>query len=232
MLSVIKQYLCFVRNAHIRAMVIISVAIFFPVLAYSAPLLSSERVGEFSKKNLDGWEEKEFQGKTQYKIILLEGQNVLAAQSDSAASGLFKEVSIDLKKTPYINWSWKVDNILSGVDEKTKEGDDYSARIYVVSSGGLFIWKTKALDYVWSSNQPVGEAWPNAYTASAHMISVESGQSGKGKWKTYKRNVLEDFKHFYGADIAKIDVVAIMTDTDNTGLSAKAYYGDIYFTSE
>jgi len=193
---------------------------------------NKEFIGEFSKQSLDGWEEKEFKGKTQYKIVLVDGENVLAAQSNGTASGLFKEVSVDLKKTPYINWSWKVDNVLSGVNEKTKKGDDYAVRIYVVSSGGFFIWNTKALNYVWSSNQPVGDAWPNAYTSNARMIAVESGQPAAGKWKTYKRNILEDFKRFFDVDISEIDVVAVMTDTDNTGLSAKAYYGDIYFSNE
>ncbi len=200
----------------------------FPVLVYSAPVF----VAEFSKQERAGWDEKEFEGKTRYKIVSMDGKYVLAAQSTGAASGLFKEVSIDLKKTPFLNWTWKVDSVLSGIDEKTKEGDDYVARVYVVSSGGLFVWNTKALNYVWSSNQPVGDSWPNAYTSNAHMISVESGPAGEGQWKAYKRNVLQDFKRFHDADISEIDVVAIMTDTDNSGLSAKAYYGDIYFSSK
>ena len=202
--------------------------LFFPAVVYSSPIF----VAEFSKQKLQGWDEKEFEGKTQYKIVSIDGMQVLAAQSNGAASGLFKEVSIDLKKTPFINWTWKVDNVLSGIDEKTKEGDDYVARVYVVSSGGLFVWNTKALNYVWSSKQPVGDSWPNAYTSNAHMVSVESGQAGKGQWKTYKRNVAQDFKRFHDSDISEIDVVAIMTDTDNSGLSAKAYYGDIYFSAE
>jgi len=205
-----------------------------------SPVVASELikvpVGEFSENKLDGWEEKEFNGKTEYKVISLEGKKVVSARSNGTASGLFKEITVDLKKTPYINWSWKVDNVLLSADEKTKAGDDYAARIYVVSSGGFFIWKTKALNYVWSSQQPVGDAWPNAFTSNAQMIAVESGQpifiEGKSHWKTYKRNVLEDFKRYHGVDIDEIDVIAIMTDTDNTGLSANAYYGDIYFSGK
>jgi len=200
----------------------------FCVAVSSAPVF----IAEFSKQDRTGWDEKEFEGNTLYKLVSMDGQNVLAAKSDASASGLFKEVSIDLEKTPYINWRWKIDSELTGLNEKSKEGDDYVARIYVVSSGGLFVWNTRALNYVWSSNQTVGEAWPNAYTSNAYMVAVESGSASKGQWKTYKRNVLQDFKQFHDADISEIDVVAIMTDTDNSGQSAKAFYGDIYFSAE
>ena len=202
--------------------------IFFSTRAIAEPLM----IGEFSENNLHGWEEKIFEGQTAYSIVNLAGKDVLVAKSHAAASGLFKKITVDLKKTPYINWSWRAENVLPGINEKTKKGDDYPARIYMVSSGGVFFWKTKAVNYVWSSNQVSGDAWPNAYTSRAHMVVVESGNSNIAVWRHYKRNVREDFKRFFGKDVSEIDVVAVMTDTDNSGLSAKTYYGDIYFTSE
>lgn len=202
--------------------------IFYASLAIAEPLM----IGEFSTNNLHGWEEKIFEGETTYSIVSQEGKDVLVAESHAAASGLFKKITVDLNKTPYINWSWKAENILPGINEKTKEGDDYPARIYMVSSGGFFFWKTKAVNYVWSSNQASGDAWPNAYTSRAHMVVVESGNSNVATWRNYKRNVREDFKQFFGKDVSEIDVIAVMTDTDNSGLSARTYYGDIYFTSE
>ena len=202
--------------------------IFYASLAIAEPLM----IGEFSTNNLHGWEEKIFEGETTYRIVSQEGKDVLVAESHAAASGLFKKITVDLNKTPYINWSWKAENILPGINEKTKEGDDYPARIYMVSSGGFFFWKTKAVNYVWSSNQASGDAWPNAYTSRAHMVVVESGNSNVATWRNYKRNVREDFKQFFGEDVSEIDVIAVMTDTDNSGLSARTYYGDIYFTSE
>jgi hypothetical protein len=147
--------------------------IFYASLAIAEPLM----IGEFSENNLHGWEEKIFEGETTYSIVSQEGKDVLVAESHAAASGLFKKITVDLNKTPYINWSWKAENILPGINEKTKEGDDYPARIYMVSSGGFFFWKTKAVNYVWSSNQVSGDAWPNAYTSRAHMVAVESGDS-------------------------------------------------------
>jgi len=206
---------------------------YFSVLFYASLVMAEPlMIGEFSANNLHGWEEKTFEGKTTYSIVNQAGKDVLAAESRAAASGLFKKITVDLKKTPYINWSWKAENVLPGINEKTKKGDDYPARIYMVSSGGFFIWNTKAISYVWSSNQVPGDAWPNAYTSKAHMVVVESGDSNIAIWKSYKRNVREDFKRFFGKDVSEIDVVAVMTDTDNSGLSAKTYYGDIYFTSK
>ena len=201
-------------------------------------LLSSEssaeviEVANFQAGDLAGWEEKEFKGKTDYKIQNLDGLKVLTAKSSSSASGMFREITVDLEKTPYLNWSWKVDNVFENINERTKVGDDYPARVYVIVSGGAFFWRTKALNYVWSSNQEVGSSWPNAFTSNAVMTAVQSGPQKVGKWVRQKRNVREDFKGFFGKDVKEIDAVAIMTDTDNAGGKATAYYGNIYFSSE
>ena len=140
------------------------------------------------------------------------------------------EVDIDLTKTPYLNWSWQVQNLFKNNDERSKDGDDYPARIYVVVSGGVFFWNTKAINYVWSSNQPVGSEWPNAFTGNAKMLAVRSGEKQLGQWVTERRNVREDLKKFFGEDVKKIDAIAVMVDGDNTGQSATAYFGDIFFS--
>jgi hypothetical protein len=189
-------------------------------------------IGDFSAGDLTGWEEKSFSGETQYSLVEQNGVKVLAAHSDGTASGYVKKVKVNLAKTPILNWSWKTENILPGLDEKTKQGDDYPVRIYVVFSGGLFFWKTRALNYVWSNRQPIGAAWPNAFTSHAMMIAVESGKSMLGQWVHYKRNVRKDFKRYFGTDQIQADAVALMTDTDNSGLKADSYYGNIYFTDK
>lgn len=190
------------------------------------------RIGDFDRGDLSGWEEKEFAGKTDYRIVYVEARKVLEASSNDAASGMFKEIKVDLEKTPYLNWTWRVENVFQGLNERSKEGDDYPARVYVVFSGGLLFWKTKALNYVWSSSQPLDSKWPNAFTANAKMIAIESGSDYLGKWLTYKRNIKEDYKNLFGDDVRYVDAVAIMTDTDNAHGKAKAYYGEIYFSSE
>jgi hypothetical protein len=189
-------------------------------------------VGAFSQGVLDGWQEKSFAGKTQYAIVDTPGGKALRADSKAAASGLFKEITIDLERTPYLHWSWRVGSTFKGNDERSKSGDDYPARIYVVVSGGLLFWRTRAVNYVWSSHQAVGEVWPNAFTGSARMVAVRSGEGDAGRWVHERRNVREDLKRLFGEDISHIHAVAVMTDSDNTGQAATAEYGDIYFSAE
>lgn len=187
----------------------------------------------FSQGSLDGWEEKEFSGQTTYRLTELDGRMVLLAESRQAASGLFHKVRVDLDKTPYLNWSWRVEQGLPPLDETRKEGDDYAARIYVVVDGGLFFWKTIALNYVWSSSQKVGSVWPNAFAGkNAMLIALRSPEDGLGVWHTEKRDLREDFKNIFGKEIRWIDAVALMSDTDNSEGEARAYYGDIYFTAD
>lgn len=187
-------------------------------------------IGQFSNGNLQDWKNKSFAGETQYQLVQQDGRRVLQADSKGTASGLYREITIDLERTPYLNWSWRVNNVLKGIDERTKAGDDYPARVYVVVSGGIAFWKTRSLVYVWSSRQPVGRTWDNAFTGNVKTIALRSG-NGKG-WVNEKRNVREDFKRLFGDDIKQIDAVALMTDTDNSHQAATAWYGDIYFSDQ
>ena len=212
--------------------------LFAPVLSFAGVV---SKVANFSEGDLADWEEKSFEGNSQYRFVDAQAaginsqeikgkQQVLRASTQGKASGLFKEVNIDLTKTPYLNWSWQVQNLFKDNDERSKEGDDYPARIYVVVSGGVFFWNTKAINYVWSSNQPVGSEWPNAFTGNAKMLAVRSGEKQLGQWITERRNVREDLKKLFGEDVKKIDAIAVMVDGDNTGQSATAYFGDIFFS--
>ena len=199
--------------------------------AIATPLNANEiEIAAFSRGDLSGWEEESFKGHSQYRLITLDDRQVLHATSDRTASGLHKEITIDLEKTPYLNWSWRVDQVLNGNDERAKSGDDYPARVYVVAYRGWAPWKTRAISYVWASHQPRGASWPNAFTGKAHMVAVQSGTENAGQWQQQRRNVREDFKQLFGKDIKEIHYIAIMTDTDNSGQSAQGYYGDIYFS--
>ncbi len=204
-------------------------------IALTSPIMASENVvvGEFSKGQLAGWETKAFSGTTQYQISAEGNTKVLTATSNSAASGLGKKVNIDLTKTPVMNWSWRIDNKLGTLDEQSKQGDDYAARIYVIVDGGIIPWNTKAMNYVWSSNQPRGTTWDNAYLPkNAKMTAVRGSEDKVGGWVREKRNVRADFKRIFGKDITEIDGVAIMTDTDNGKGQATAAYGDIFFSAQ
>ncbi len=195
-------------------------------------------IGLFSEGDLSLWKEKVFSGNTRYRIITLENRTVLKAESSGTASGLFKEQKIDLHKTPYLNWQWRIENHLGSINEQAKSGDDYSARLYVVVSGGWAFWKTRALNYVWSSNSSKSQIWENAFAGkNAMMLALRSSSESKNSdqihtWYQEKRNIMEDFKRLFGSDIQYIDAVAIMTDTDNAKGNATAYYGDIFFSAD
>lgn len=190
-------------------------------------------VGNFSSNNIENWEQKSFVGNTEYSLKEHGEKTVLQANSKQSASAFFKKIKVDLTKTPYLNWSWKKFNTLNPGDENSKQGDDFVARIYVVKDGGLFIWKTKALNYVWSYSHNKGETWDNPFVGNkARMVSVRDRQHTENQWFTEKRNIVEDFKKEFSIDITEIDGVAIMTDTDNSEGEASAMYGDIYFSSE
>jgi hypothetical protein len=197
----------------------------------NAEAIHTTLIGTFSKGKIEDWQHKEFEGKSYYKIIQLDGNKVLQAESNASASGLFKEQRIDLHKTPFLNWTWRIENRLGNFNEQEKSGDDYAARVYIVISGGVFFWNTRAINYVWSANTVKGKIWPNAFASdNAMMIAIRSRKDPTGSWFSEKRNVLTDLKQVYGKDYQYIDAVAIMTDTDNAKGQTVAYYGDIYFS--
>ncbi len=195
----------------------------------------------FNEKGIDKWEKQIFSGETEYKLQLDENKNVLQARSNNAASGLVVKEKIDLLKTPYLNWSWKINKKFPPLSEQTKKGDDYVARIYVVKEGGFFPWNTKALNYVWSSLNKKENVWDNAYAGSnVKMLSIRTDSSEVNKWYFEKRNVYKDMIKYFGdkgsdKDNLKayrfIDIIAIMTDTDNSGLIAESFYGDLSFSA-
>ena len=195
-------------------------------------LAETTTFGVLTLPDLSQWKTETFSGETSYEVVNIDNQPVIKARAEQSASGLVRKIRVDLTKTPYINWSWKVDNVLSNIDETQKGGDDYAARVYVVISGGLFFWRTRAISYAWASKQPKNSSWPNAFTDRALMVAVESGPALTGEWVVEKRNILKDIKNLLGVDKTAIDAVAIMTDTDNSKQSATAYYGNIYFTAE
>ena len=190
-------------------------------------------IGNFSSGDFDGWQKKEFNGETQYQFITLNSNTVLRAKSQNSASGLYKKTRVDLSKYPYLNWRWRIENRLETQNEQIKSGDDYAARIYVIVSGGLLIWRARALNYVWANASPKYGIWQNAFAGKkAMMMALRSKQDETSTWFVEKRNVLDDLKTAFGSEIHHIDAVAVMTDTDNNGGHATSYIGDIFFSSQ
>ncbi|MGH8458874.1 MAG: DUF3047 domain-containing protein [Nevskiales bacterium] len=187
-------------------------------------------VGNFSAGDASGWETKVFSKPTEYRIVDLDSRRVLQADCSNTASAYYRRARIDLHRTPILRWSWRVDGVYTGLDETQKQGDDYPARLYVVIDGGVFPWRTKALNYVWASAKPTGSVWPNAYARQAMMVAVRSGPDGA--WHEESRDLRRDFREVFGIEADHIDGVALMTDCDDAHGRGRAWYGDIRFTSE
>jgi len=196
---------------------------FFSSFATANPTIIDTFIGG----TLNTWEQKSFAGYTHYKITNLG----LQATSESSASSIYKEVHIDLEKTPILNWTWRIDKRLDIADETVKQGDDFSARVYVIVKGEWGFWQTKSLIYVWSAHMNKFQSWESPYAGSNVVEIALRTQSDQLKhWYTEKRNVLNDIRKHFGTDIRIIDAVAIMTDTDNTKSSALSYYKNLYFS--
>lgn len=220
------------KNKILQLLTIIVSLLIHSSINAAEEFLSKSIIGNFSSGHFGEWKDKELKGHTEYQFEKVEGVWVVKALSQDSASGLFYERAVDLEKTPFINWRWRIDRRLSGSNEKEKSGDDFSARIYLIKSGGLLIWKSKALNYVWSAAAKKDESWPNPFAGkSVMMLALRTSADSTGIWVSEKRNLREDFKRLLGEDIRTIDAVAVMTDTDNSHGYAIAYYGDIYFSA-
>ena len=193
------------------------------------------KVFNFTEAELSNMEIRKVRGaenKTLYTIGSNENGNFLKAIADNAASGLGKEVKIDLNKTPFINITWKIEKGLPGINENTKKGHDFAARVFAVKKTGATPLSNRAINYVFSSNNEIGFNSPSPYTKKSIDNVLASTKNNLNEWITVKSNVKEDFKKFHNLDVNELDGLAIMSDTDNSKLKAIAYYQNIYFSAE
>ena len=189
----------------------------------------------FTQDELDGLQIRKVRGadsKTKYSIGNNENGNYLKAEASNAASGVGKEVKIDLNKTPFINITWKIEKDLKGIKEDTKKGHDFSARVFVIKKTGATPLSNRAVNYVFSSNRNIGENWSSPYTKKSVDYVLSTTKDNFNEWVTVKANVKEDFKKFHNLDVNELSGIAIMSDTDNSKKTAIAYYQNIYFSSK
>ncbi len=170
--------------------------------------------------------------KTVYSVGSNENGNYLKAVADNAASGLGKEIKIDLNKTPFINITWKIEKDLQGIKENTKKGHDFAGRVFVIKKTGATPLSNRAINYVFSSNQEVGSNFPSPYTKKSIDNVLATTKTNLNEWVTVKANVKEDFKKFHNLDVNELDGIAIMSDTDNSKKKSITYYQNIYFSSQ
>ena len=190
-------------------------------------------VFEFTDEELSNLKVRKVRGadnKTKYSVGNENEMNFLKAHADNAASGLGKEVNINLNKTPFLNITWKVEQDLSGIKENTKKGHDYAARVFAIKKTGATPLSNRAINYIFSSNSEVGENWPSPYTKKSIDNVLASTKNNFNEWITVKANVKEDFKRFHELDVDELDGLAIMADTDNSKMKSISYFQNIYFS--
>ena len=209
---------------------------FIVLIIFSSSSIANEvKVFEFTDKELSELSVRKVRGadnKTIYSVGSNDNGNYLKAVADNAGSGLGKEIKIDLNKTPFINITWKIEQDLSGINEKTKKGHDFAARVFAVKKTGATPLSNRAINYVFSSNAEVGENWPSPYTKKSIDNVLSTTKENLNKWVTVKANVKEDFKKFHDLNVDELDGLAIMSDTDNSKLTSVAFYQNIYFSKD
>ena len=193
------------------------------------------KVFEFTEKELSELQVRKVRGadnQTIYSVGSNDKGNYYKAIADNAASGLGKEIKIDLNKTPIINITWKIEKDLPGIKENTKKGHDFAARVFAVKKTGATPLSNRAINYVFSSNSEIGFNSPSPYTKKSIDNVLATTKENLNKWITVKANVKDDFKRFHNLDVNELDGLAIMSDTDNSKMKAVAYYQNIYFSAK
>ena len=214
----------------IRFCSILSSILFFVTFA----IADNSKVFEFTESELDELKVRKVRGadnKTVYSVGSNENGNYLKAIADNAASGLGKEIKVNLNETPFINITWKVEKDLRDIKENTKKGHDFAARVFVIKKTGATPLSNRAINYVFSSNNDVGENFLSPYTKKSIDNVLATTKENLNEWVTVKSNVKADFKKFHNLDVNQLDGLAIMSDTDNSKMKSVAYYQNIYFSA-
>jgi hypothetical protein len=210
----------------------ILLVIFTSLFILNNALAEKVTIFRFTEDELKILKVKKVKGKIKWNLGSNENGNYIRAEAEGKGSGLGREVKVDLTKTPFINITWKVEKDLSGIVENSKKGHDYAARVFVIKKTGSTALSNRAINYVFSSNNNVGENWPSPYTKKSIDYVLSTTRENLNTWVTVKKNVKEDFKTLFNLDINDLSGVAIMTDTDNSQLKAISYYQNIYFSSQ
>ncbi len=175
-----------------------------------------------------GWELKENEGAPQITIVKENNDHVLHLESDKASFGLTKEIDVDLKQYPFINFRWKAVELPKGGDFRQKDTDDQAGQLYVVF--GTFKLTAKIVGYLWENKAPkfttgVSPAW-----GKTRLIVLQSGSENIGKWIWEKRNVSDDYKALFEKEPSKANLISIFINSQHTKSRAECYYGEIYFS--
>ena len=182
----------------------------------------------FDRLDPERWREVNVKRQTtDYQIAELDGRSCLKAESRDGASILVTKLQVDPDTYEWLSWEWRVDRLLEGEALRRKDGSDAAARMYVYFKTPGLPWQQRNLDYVWSAALPEGTMLGSAYSSQSKIIVVESGSQHVGKWRRAERNIEEDYRQAFGEDPPEVVALGLMTDTDDTGGHAVAYFDEL-----
>jgi hypothetical protein len=181
---------------------------------------------------------------TQYEVISEGGQPVLHATANGSASAWLHLKVYDIAATPVLQWRWRVPALIKTAANEDPKREDAPVRVIIGFDGDKsklpaedqrYFTRIKRLTgrdmpyamlmYIWDNRNPVDMVVPSAHTARVKMIVAESGAAGVGAWRSYQRNIAQDFERAFGEKPGKVLGFALMTDTDNTGETSEGFYG-------
>ena len=185
---------------------------------------------------------------TLYRFVEDQGIVVLHAHAEASASGLVASVRIDITASPILQWRWKVAQLIDDADNAVASREDSPVRIVLNFDGdrSKLSLREKAssaiarrisgrelpyaeLMYIWSNREPVGTVIENPHTHRIEMVVATTGAANVGQWVTLRRNVVDDFRRAFKESPGLLTEIGILSDTDNTGATVDAWYGDIRF---
>ena len=179
-----------------------------------------------------GWTRYETMGgRPAYDFMIVEDEDrrALFLKSSNEHSTIAKEVKVNLRVTPVLEWSWKVIQLPAGADIRTKETSDLTAHIYVIWPRFPAMIRARLIGYVWDASAPAQTIEKSRKTGTVHFFVLRSGPVQLNQWLTERRNVAEDFRSVYGEDAESPAVIALSIDTNDTNSKAEGSIGEILF---
>jgi hypothetical protein len=199
----------------------------------------------------EGWEALKINDKkkpTRYRLVEEGPRKVLHARAEASASGLQRPAAFSIAERPVASWSWKVSRLLAAADNSKTGAEDSPARIVLAFDGDVaklprvdqaVLYLSRKLSgqdmpyatlmYIWSNKAPVGTVIANPNTRRIQMVVASSGPAGVGAWQSLSRDVLADYRRAFKEEPGRLLAYGVMSDTDNTGESVDAWYGEIEF---
>lgn len=195
--------------------------------------------------SLDNWKPFTFpkiKSHSTYTIERTGSEHILRAESSASASAIVYKDSFSVSGFPRVKWRWKVKNIYAKADPRSKEGDDYPIRVYIMfeydpgKAGAMerikysFVKSVygeypphSSLSYIWSSKEDPEKFIVSPYTDKAVMVLLEKGPAKVGTWVDEEIDILADYEKAFKTKPPARARIAIMNDSDNTGESSVSY---------